>query len=60
MYRINQATGSIQTTTGYELLAVWWVETILRPGAGAEIAFLINIICCQFEGCLDEEKLIST
>ena len=28
----------------------------MRPGAGAEIVFLINIYCSQFGGCWDEEK----
>ena len=28
----------------------------LRPGAGAELIFLINIYCSQFGGCQDEEK----
>ena len=35
-------------------------KIILRPGAGAEIIFIINIFCCQFGGCQVEEKLIST
>ena len=34
----------------------WWSRNYLRPGAGAEIVFLINIYCSQFGGCWDEEK----
>ena len=34
-------------------------EIIMRPGAGAEIIFVINIFCSQFGVCQDEEKQIS-
>ena len=33
-----------------------WSRIYLKPGAGANIIFLINIYCSQFEGCQDEEK----
>ena len=35
-----------------------WSRNYLRPGAEAEIIFLINIYISQFRGCQDEEKLI--
>ena len=28
-----------------------WSQNYLRPGAGAEIIFLLNIYCIQFGGC---------
>ena len=36
-----------------------WIRNYLRPGAGAEIKFLVNIFYSQFGGCYDENKLIS-
>ena len=33
-----------------------WSQNYWRPGAGAEIIFLINISYSQFGGCQDEEK----
>ena len=36
-----------------------WSRNYLRPGAGAEMIFLINIYCSQFGRCKDEENIIS-
>ena len=36
-----------------------WSRNYLRPGAGAEMIFLINIYCSQFGRCMDEENIIS-
>ena len=61
MYKSGTSTGMFQYKSLLRSLnRSWWSRNYIETWSRSRNIFIINIFCSQFEGCLDEEKLIST